>query len=657
MSLTSIKSLFLLDTENHKTYDISTEFQITKIQKQEAKNLAHGELYTLTLSDLEYSYSKFIYCKTSDSPELEIGKYINIKKICPMILEAHKEKAFLIKELELLPKESLIHIKSPPYIEKQFQSNSNNNKNISSQNNNKNISNNNNSQNQDIVSQDSEFMSYNTNKDREDEEFYYNNVNGGYNGLNSISYTPLKQLSTLTQDYKLLIKIVNKGEIKEFHSGKGKLFCCTIMDEFGSKMQVVAFDKMVDKYRDEIQENNIYEITGGYLRNSDKRYDLSGSDYKLILNETSSVTKKNSDEINFKEKFVDKDKKFLNIREVKEANLNSIVNVICVVGDKGETTYKETKSGSQLIRKTTILDQSNEKMELTLWRNFTQLNINNGDVLICKKVRVNDFGGKNITTTNDSKIFINPNISTFTDISKELQALKLFSEQNELSKGIIEINNTVKETKEENNNNNNNNGKIVINNINIIKKEYNDKIVYIDYILSEMNKYSQTDIDHRFPFYKIRAIVTHLGHTEKNFYPGCPNRECNRKVSFSNGDWICQYCRQSFKVPRYYYSLNIRVKDCSSEYWIDIFGKPAEFIMNVTADDYRNILINRDEQKLSQISESIEYKEFYFLLKVRLNRFNENTKKKFTANKIERIIKKNDIERVVNEIKKKIKIG
>ena len=29
------------------------------------------------------------------------------------------------------------------------------------------------------------------------------------------------------------------------------------MDEFGSKMQVVAFDKMVDKFKDEIQENNI----------------------------------------------------------------------------------------------------------------------------------------------------------------------------------------------------------------------------------------------------------------------------------------------------------------------------------------------------------------------------------------------------------------
>jgi len=651
MKAMTIKSLFNLDYENHKTYDISTEFQITKINKQDTKNLAHGELFTLTLSDPEYSYSKFIYCKTSDSPQLEIGKYINIIKICPMILEAHKEKAFLIKELEVLKKDSLIHIRSPPYTE-----------NINIKENSNKI--NNNQSNSDTLkdgSQDSEFMSYNTNRDKEEEDY-------NYNGMNSVIYTPLKQLTTLTQDYKLLTKIVTKGEIKPFRNGKGKLFSCIIMDEFGSKMQIVAFDKMADKFKDEIQENSVYEISGGYLRNSDKRYDPSGSDYKLILNETASVIKKIGEEINFKEKFTDIESKFINLREVKDANLNAIVNVLCIVGDKGEATYKETKTGSQLIRKTIVLDQSNEKMELTLWRNFTQLNINNGDLLVCKKVRVNDFGGKNLTSTTESKIFINPPPENFPDISKEIQALKVFSEQNELSKGIVEpnpnenknngknsiIKNNIK--KEENYSSNINTASNNINMSNNNKKEYNDKIIYMDSILEEMDKFIMIDLEHRFPFYKIRAIVTHLGHSEKNFYPGCPNRECNRKVSFANGDWICQYCRQSFKVPKYYYSLNIRVKDASSEYWVDIFGKPAELIMNMNADDYRNILINRDDEKLNQISENVEYKQFYFLLKVRLNKYNDNTKKKFTANKIEKINKKEDTQRMIGDIKIKLKI-
>ena len=619
----SIKNLFSPDFETNKTYNISTEFQIIKMNKQDTKNLTHGELYTLTLSDDEYSYSKFIYCKTNSSPDIEVGKYINIIRICPMLLEAHKEKAFLIKELSVLKKDSLNIIKSPPYTE-------NKNNNI-----------------------------YNTISNIEKENPDYN-----YKADDKV-YTSLKLLTTLSKDYKLLVKVTSKGEIKQYRSGKGKLFSFVIMDELGNKMQAVGFDKIADKFKDEIVENNIYEITGGYIRTADKRFDPPGSDYKLILTESTTITKKDDEEKNFKDKFTDPDNKFWNINEIKEAQINTIVNVVCLVGDKGEPTYKDTKSGSILIRKMFVLDQSNEKMELTLWRNLTQLNMNNGDILVCKKVRVNDFGGKNLTSTTESKIYINPIISDFPEIAKEIQSLKLFAEQNEINKGInpqsdnnndnnIKKNESTKaniaSNKPEINNNN------INNNNTIQKKEFNDKIVYIDSILDEMNKYALTDFDHRFPFYKIRATVTHLGHTEKNFYPGCPNRECNRKLTFSNGDWICQSCRQSFKTPRYYYSLNIRVKDCSSEYWVDIFGKPAEMIMNINADDYRNILVNRDEEKLGQISEGVEYKEFYFLLKVRLNKYNDTTKKKFTATKIERINKKESTGKLMNVLKMKLGI-
>ena len=474
-------------------------------------------------------------------------------------------------------------------------------------------------------------------------------------------YTSLKLLTTLSKDYKLLVKVTSKGEIKQFHSGKGKLFSFVIMDELGNKMQAIGFDKIADKFKDEIVENNIYEITGGYIRTADKRFDPPGSDYKLILSESSNIIKKDDLEKNFENRFTDPDNKFWNLNEIKEAPVNTIVNVVCIVADKGETTNKDTKSGSILIRKTMVVDQSNEKMELTLWRNLTQLKFNNGDVLVCRKVRVNDFGGKNLTSTTESKIFINPIPSDFPDLSQDIQNLKIFSEQNEFSKGLFSSNNkndSDNTNKMENENEKKN--KISIININKSdinqKKEFNDKIVYIDYILEEMGKYILTDFDHRFPFYKIRATITHLGHTEKNFYPGCPNRECNRKLSYTNGDWICQSCRQSFKTPRYYYSLNIRVKDCSSEYWVDIFGKPAEMIMNINADDYRNILVNRDEEKLGQISEGVEYKEFYFLLKVRLNKYNDTTKKKFTATKIERINKKEDTNRLVNDIKMRLKI-
>ena len=80
-------------------------------------------------------------------------------------------------------------------------------------------------------------------------------------------------------------------------------------------------------------------------------------------------------------------------------------------------------------------------------------------------------------------------------------------------------------------------------------------------------------------------------------------------------------------------------------------------IMNINADNYRNILVNRDEEKLRQISEGVEYKEFYFLLRVRFYKYNDDiTKKKFTATKIEKINKKENTGRLINDIKMKFGI-
>ena len=112
------------------------------------------------------------------------------------------------------------------------------------------------------------------------------------------AYTSLKLLTTLSKDYKLLVKVTSKGEVKPYKSGKGKLFSFIIMDELGNKMQAVAFGEIVDKFKDEIIENEIYEISGGYIRTSDKRYDPPGSDYKLILTESTTIIKKDDEEKN-----------------------------------------------------------------------------------------------------------------------------------------------------------------------------------------------------------------------------------------------------------------------------------------------------------------------------------------------------------------------
>ena len=456
---------------------------------------------------------------------------------------------------------------------------------------------------------------------------------------NEIIYTPLNKITKFLQDFKILIKIISKEEINYPHNSKRKLLRFIIMDENGNKMKLEAFDKIVDKFKDKIEENNIYEITNVEVGLSDINDNRTYSEYNLILKDNSKFIKKSI----FEKKFCEKKDEFKTLNQIKSLNINELVNTLCIVEDKGEIFSKKTKLGSMFIKEIIIFDQS-DKMKLTLWSNFTFLNINIGDLLICKKLRVKDFKGKYLNSINETEIFINPSISDFPNIYEKIQNLQKFLEINKLNKGTIkyDYNNSIHTY---NFNNNFINNKIFF---------YN--IVYIESILDKIDNYEIKESASLIPYYKIRATITHLEHTEKNFYQGCPNQECSRKVLYSNGYYICQYCRKFYQNPKYYYSLNIKVKDCSGEYWIDVFGKPAELIMAMNAKEYRNLYIKKDIIKMHQINESLEYQQFYFLLKINFKKFNNVNKVNLKAVKIEKFNKKEDTERLLNDIKFKLNI-
>jgi len=105
-------------------------------------------------------------------------------------------------------------------------------------------------------------------------------------------------------------------------------------------------------------------------------------------------------------------------------------------------------------------------------------------------------------------------------------------------------------------------------------------------------------------------------HNEKNYYLGCSDRNCKRKLKLEgdSDEYICPNCRRSTKTPTYYYTLSLRVKDASTEYWIDIFGKTAESIMKCTAEEYKNILESGKlkDEKLYGLPYEVDFDVVYY---------------------------------------------
>ena len=578
-----LKNLLSLvkDVEN-KDMEVDIYLQIFSSKETERDS---KKVYMLSLCDQDYKFNSFFLASNESIPEIEEGKLIHIKEISPRKI---KNSTFIrIKEYELI---------GEPLEIKEVK---------------------------DIKLEDLDKVE-NTNKKEIVNE-------GSPMPLSEDAYTSLKQLTTFSRDFMILIRVTKKSEIKTFETrnnsmgtqSQGKLFYFIVLDRDGNEMQCTCFNKAVDKFFDIIEEDETYEIKGGYIKLNDKKYTRIKSDYKIVLDENSKITKK------FDNGTIKKNNmNIVRIKDIQNMNLYSIVDLCVVVLNVGEKMIKNTRNGSQPLKKIVVGDVSKYKIEISLWRVHSDTNVKFGDILLINNVKIGEYKGRTLTTFDETCIKINPPLTN--EYVKELDD---FLQKNELKGEWLDLENTSEmktETKEE---------------------SENYTSVHIRDVLESLDEYE--DVSN---LSKVTAIVTQILHNEKNFYLGCSDRNCKRKLKLEgdSDEYICPNCRKSTKTPTYYYTLSLRVKDASTEYWIDIFGKTAESIMKCTAEEYKNILESRDEEKLKEITHKVEFKVFNFWVKPKIQTYNTVSKKKLYAYRIEPYNEKVEAHKLVKYLLKEI---
>ncbi len=464
-----------------------------------------------------------------------------------------------------------------------------------------------------------------------------------------VIYTSIKELTTFSRDFILLVRIIKKSEIKVFETrntnnsniltGQGKLFYFVVQDQEGNEMQCTCFNKNVDKFYDKVQEDHLYEIKGGYVKINDKKYTRIKADYKIVLDENSTIIPKKGDLPLVKKT----EYNLIKISELPKLKVYTIIDICAIVLDHTDIVIKITRNGAQPLRKLILGDNTKFKVELSLWRKFTKININKGDIIFINNVKIGEYKGRNLSTFEETLIKVNPQISDL-NVNKNC-------EEN--------INNLIR-FREENKNN-------IFNNDffsdfeNLYKEKLqnyqsfeDNKTFYIKDILDILDKEEDTK-----NVYKISAIITQIIHNEKNFYIGCNDKNCKKKLmfDFSKKEYSCPVCGRRTKKATYYYTLSLRVKDASFEYWIDIFGKIAENIMMCSAEEYKEYLQKRDQKKLKEISEKIEFKKFNFWIRPKIQQYNTLSKKKLYVSKIMPVDEHDEAHNIACYLKQKLNIS
>ena len=424
-------------------------------------------------------------------------------------------------------------------------------------------------------------------------------VKGGFDSSNC---QVLSQLTTFTKDVHLYVKVTKKTEIKKFtnrtNQQPGQLFSFNIVDVEGFEMQVTAFGNTCERVYPMIKEGSVYEIIGGYVKINDRKYSNIKCDYKLILEDTTRIN-----EVEDNGGFTEVKLNFVSFSEIPKLTVGSLIDCVAVVIETSERSTINTKNGEQNLRRIRLGDKSGYKIEMTLWRAFADLDIQTSSILVIKAARIGEFNGRNLGTIDATVIQIDPQIPEVEElrsyISHGIMWAALPSSTGVSTEGSVPLE--------------------------------------MSYIKEIMNQLDNNIDDRSIGLSKFKATAITINHSEKNYYPGCPEKNCKKKLVQENDGWVCQSCSKTYEKPYYYYTLSVRVKDATSEHWIEIFGDIGAKFLGVTAEEYKDLVNNKEETRLREISDKIEFKKFMFIGKPKLQVYNNMTKKRLNVYRFEEI--------------------
>ena len=445
-------------------------------------------------------------------------------------------------------------------------------------------------------------------------------VNSDDNSFNYKNCQFLSYLTTFTKEIHPFVKIERKYELRVFKNKRtnqdNKLFSVKMIDTEGFEMIATAFGEVADKLYDMFEEGGTYEIKGGYVRINEKKFSSVKADYKLLFDERTEIIARPDNGLFNKIQY-----NFSSIEELNNLPIGAVVDLLAIVIEVQEPSTLNTKNGPQQIRRLRLGDVSGYKIEITLWRQLSEIHIEPNTMILLRNVRVGEYNGKNLSTVDGTEIIFQENLPKI----EEVEILQKFIASGEIEWKLLPSSGEMMDSSAP------------------IKAKYLKEIldeVDLEDISYEKQFSSQKSKGDRRPLIKFKATICSITHSERNYYMGCPEQQCKKKLVQDNNGTFCEHCNKPVPQPKIYFTIQLRVRDASSEQFVDVFGEVAAKILGCTAEEYKNYIDTNDTVKLNAITEKIEFNDYYFIGSCRINEYNGIRKKRISCYRIEPIERK-----------------
>lgn len=184
------------------------------------------------------------------------------------------------------------------------------------------------------------------------------------------------------------------------------MFAFDLKDASGD-IRITAFKAECDKFFDLIKVDEVYLVSRGAIKNANKQFNHSTSEYEITLNQE-SVIENCSDASGCPEVRYD----FKPLDDLLQYN-GGFVDICVIIKEihDVDTIIAKNTNKELLKRSIVVLDQSKCEVELALWgEEANNFRGEVDDALVIRGVRVSDFNNVSLSTTQNSTIELNPSL-------------------------------------------------------------------------------------------------------------------------------------------------------------------------------------------------------------------------------------------------------
>lgn len=379
-------------------------------------------------------------------------------------------------------------------------------------------------------------------------------------------------------------------------NGDSQVFNFHLTDTDGTSIRIAGFGDTAVRAHGLIQLDCAYYLSGGTIRQTNKRFNTTGHDYEITLRNDSEITPCND----------------VNIQapafSLKVCPLDRIVNhkdetvdVLAVVDKMEPVNDFVSKAGKPMTKRDiSLIDTTGTVIQMTLWndqaRQFEDQAL--GQVIGIKGASVREWnGGFSLSAVSGTKWELSPHLPEVPKLYEWYRDERPNAETKTLTATVGGGGDSL------------------------------SRDLRMAGTFTALQLGNEPDLPNG-RYMSVKARINSIRH-ETALYQACANENCQKKVVQLDSQYRCEKCNTTSDNFKWHYMVSMELADATGIFWVTAFEKVAEKLFGKTSTQMGE-LKEMDNEAYQKVFDDMRSKNYIFRIRAKPETYNEEMRMRYS---------------------------